>query len=124
MHWVYILRCRCEDDPQDRRQDRIYIGETERLFRRLKEHITGHYGTASGSVTTSNNRPIRLIGLYKVKDEGEFAFSDDPIHKDMYETGYLTENKNWALNVEDKICLLYTSPSPRDQRGSRMPACG
>ena len=22
----------------------------------------------------------------------------------------------------DKICLLYTSPSPRDQRGSRMPS--
>ena len=22
------------------------------------------------------------------------------------------------------ICLLYTSPSPRDQRGSRMPGCG
>ena len=24
--------------------------------------------------------------------------------------------------VEKKICLLYTSPSPRDQRGSRMPS--
>ena len=24
--------------------------------------------------------------------------------------------------VEDLICLLYTSPSPRDQRGSRMPS--
>ena len=23
---------------------------------------------------------------------------------------------------EFKICLLYTSPSPRDQRGSRMPS--
>ena len=23
---------------------------------------------------------------------------------------------------EHKICLLYTSPSPRDQRGSRMPS--
>ena len=23
---------------------------------------------------------------------------------------------------EDGICLLYTSPSPRDQRGSRMPS--
>ena len=23
----------------------------------------------------------------------------------------------------DKSCLLYTSPSPRDQRGSRMPSC-
>ena len=48
-----------------------------------------------------------------------------------------------TLNSEDKIlidiarknnikffrgstnnCLLYTSPSPRDQRGSRMPSCG
>ena len=24
--------------------------------------------------------------------------------------------------TEGKICLLYTSPSPRDQRGSRMPS--
>ena len=25
-------------------------------------------------------------------------------------------------NKIDKVCLLYTSPSPRDQRGSRMPS--
>ena len=25
-------------------------------------------------------------------------------------------------NVVNRICLLYTSPSPRDQRGSRMPS--
>ena len=24
--------------------------------------------------------------------------------------------------IDDHICLLYTSPSPRDQRGSRMPS--
>ena len=24
--------------------------------------------------------------------------------------------------LENEICLLYTSPSPRDQRGSRMPS--
>ena len=24
--------------------------------------------------------------------------------------------------IEQTICLLYTSPSPRDQRGSRMPS--
>ena len=24
--------------------------------------------------------------------------------------------------AESEICLLYTSPSPRDQRGSRMPS--
>ena len=27
-----------------------------------------------------------------------------------------------ALLRENKDCLLYTSPSPRDQRGSRMPS--
>ena len=31
-----------------------------------------------------------------------------------------------AQNIDDKVvnenCLLYTSPSPRDQRGSRMPS--
>ena len=29
-----------------------------------------------------------------------------------------------GLIVVAFICLLYTSPSPRDQRGSRLPACG
>ena len=29
--------------------------------------------------------------------------------------------KNYIKNLP---CLLYTSPSPRDQRGSRMPSCG
>ena len=27
-----------------------------------------------------------------------------------------------ALAEQLKVCLLYTSPSPRDQRGSRMPS--
>ena len=27
-----------------------------------------------------------------------------------------------ASKTKDSICLLYTSPSPRDQRGSRMPS--
>ena len=26
------------------------------------------------------------------------------------------------LTADDNACLLYTSPSPRDQRGSRMPS--
>ena len=34
---------------------------------------------------------------------------------------------NWESSKEfqdHEYCLLYTSPSPRDQRGSRLPACG
>ena len=29
---------------------------------------------------------------------------------------------NTALGAISFLCLLYTSPSPRDQRGSRMPS--
>ena len=33
-------------------------------------------------------------------------------------------NKNKLKNIDDQIniCLLYTSPSPRDQEASRMPS--
>ena len=27
-----------------------------------------------------------------------------------------------AVAIKEYLCLLYTSPSPRDQRGSRMPS--
>ena len=33
-----------------------------------------------------------------------------------------TNPANVHEHVEAEICLLYTSPSPRDQRGSRMPS--
>ena len=32
------------------------------------------------------------------------------------------EDMERPLAVEDEICLLYTSPSPRDKRQSRMPS--
>ena len=34
----------------------------------------------------------------------------------------VTEDGFWIYNDLPKACLLYTSPSPRDQRGSRMPS--
>ena len=32
------------------------------------------------------------------------------------------EDATIAVNFDNMNCLLYTSPSPRDQRGSRMPS--
>ena len=32
------------------------------------------------------------------------------------------EGVSFTRNYVDSTCLLYTSPSPRDQRGSRMPS--
>ena len=36
----------------------------------------------------------------------------------------LSEEVDADLKFVNKDCLLYTSPSPRDQRGSRMPCSG
>ena len=34
----------------------------------------------------------------------------------------MADNVKLLIGTGDDICLLYTSPSPRDQRGSRMPS--
>ena len=39
----------------------------------------------------------------------------------MNNTGGNADDRIWKLDV-DKGCLLYTSPSPRDKRQSRMPS--
>ena len=45
------------------------------------------------------------------------------LHLDLLilQFGYLKNLKRKVL-PQSKACLLYTSPSPRDQRGSRMPS--
>ena len=36
--------------------------------------------------------------------------------------GWVTQYDDGSTYTEYENCLLYTSPSPRDQRGSRMPS--
>ena len=47
----------------------------------------------------------------------------------LIERKELTSGSTWhaagllpLFNMSYSVCLLYTSPSPRDQRGSRMPS--
>ena len=44
------------------------------------------------------------------------------IVRDLLENGYKVIGSVRDVNDPLKVCLLYTSPSPRDQRGSRMPS--
>ena len=44
------------------------------------------------------------------------------IHFGSYTMGPSDQDVPFALNTRSKTCLLYTSPNPRDQRGSRMPS--
>ena len=39
-----------------------------------------------------------------------------------FEISFFWQNQVPANKVLNENCLLYTSPSPRDQRGSRMPS--
>ena len=50
------------------------------------------------------------------------AISEDPTTvEDVYEP-YLIKEGFIQRTARGRICLLYTSPSPRDKRQSRMPA--
>ena len=63
----------------------------------------------------------------EVKGPGVFVFDQQADNKWTRHTiddgGIATEDLIAAdLNGDGRVCLLYTSPSPRDQRGSRMPS--
>ena len=66
---------------------------------------------------------------------GDWVFSNDFIAEELFEAiaDIAAGNAKLNLNVfgierifaqieQGMDCLLYTSPSPRDQRGSRMPS--
>ena len=57
--------------------------------------------------------PDRLADLFR-QNEGTILSLFN-----MFSGGALERMSIFALGI---ICLLYTSPSPRDQRGSRMPS--
>ena len=52
--------------------------------------------------------PIACISVFKNKKISYF--------------NKLAKKQFFSLKKNIHICLLYTSPSPRDQRGSRMPS--
>ena len=52
------------------------------------------------------------------KDYGTFAQSYTKINKAVDDANVVLKK----LTKDARGCLLYTSPSPRDQRGSRMPS--
>ena len=47
--------------------------------------------------------------------------SEEVRSHEIFEVPEAPEGVEKEIVVED-VCLLYTSPSPRDQRGSRMPS--
>ena len=65
----------------------------------------------------NSNVSPEAIGRYKTELK---AHSDQLI--ELCSTSKLEGESMWIEFVNPFRCLLYTSPSPRDQRGSRMPS--
>ena len=73
----------------------------------------GDMGTRRGSgqcATPSVAKNVKYFDFFAVK-QFKLIYYPEPIG------GLFGENSDMS-----KSCLLYTSPSPRDQRGSRMPS--
>ena len=86
----------------------------ELLQKALKAAIEDTFNMISVDGDTSTNDTVLLLanglaGNREIKEE-------DGNYRKFYEALY------YICEELSKICLLYTSPSPRDQRGSRMPS--
>ena len=70
----------------------------------------------------SIGRTIHVINLDPAADEFKYSVTSDV--RDLINLDEVMEEEELGPNgaLMFCICLLYTSPSPRDQRGSRMPS--
>ena len=57
-------------------------------------------------------------GIGRIQYEG--SQSKNPLAFKAYDASRVIAGKTMEEHL--RFCLLYTSPSPRDQRGSRMPS--
>ena len=85
------------------------------------------------------NRRELLLGVFALSTFPKVALSDQSTMKHMMRSQLLGSNEapikikeffsltcghcaNFHKNTLPKLCLLYTSPSPRDRTRSRMPS--
>ena len=82
-------------------------GASRQIFRLMREGVSWS-GHERNTCFLSSGAAGRFIDISKASG---FDFPDD---------GRAMVLTDW--DGDGDLCLLYTSPSPRDQRGSRMPS--
>ena len=74
-----------------------------------------HIASTKATLTNGDNDEVKETNSRFNFNNIGFVFHSQP-RKDKWSTF------NWGIGFNRLACLLYTSPSPRDQRGSRMPS--
>jgi hypothetical protein len=90
VHWVYVLECE---------EDRIYVGETKKLYSRLNRHVKG-----CGAKCTAEFEPLNIIGLYNCSKNISFInYQNDRNYSKLMATFNIDwENmyKNYLSNLD------------------------
>ena len=86
-------------------------------------HLIDVMGYGTLTVVFPGDLTVKLLDVAYATDIAFNLFSLVAAHKRG--VGFTTEEKDLCISLFTgrlRFCLLYTSPSPRDQRGSRMPS--
>ena len=86
----------------------------------LKNDLTARMSDKFSHVAPNGHMVIGRDVLIKYLTEKYSCYKDRSFSIDVYNVQLLWSSPTHCLAGYD--CLLYTSPSPRDQRGSRMPS--
>ena len=83
-----------------------------------KVYVAEYFFTTCGSICPIMNKQMKRVNdvYFDNPEVAILSFTVDP------DVDTVAQMKRYADGHDIKGCLLYTSPSPRDQRGSRMPS--
>ena len=132
-----IKTTNADDDVVNITRVPLAYGPTQKFLARLEQQADLNKATAMTlprmsfeftGLTYDPARKVSTVQQFVVKDpddESESKKAYMPVPYNMsFELAIMTKLNDDALQIVEQIlpCLLYTSPSPRDQRGSRMPS--
>ena len=89
----------------------IFIARSVKVVPQQNAWVKERLGKYAGTLTPGLNFLIPFV------DKVAYKHSLKEIPLDVPSQVCITRD-----NTQLQVCLLYTSPSPRDQRGSRMPS--
>ena len=95
---------------------KLLIVDDERNMRESLKIVLESHGYKADTVESAEE------GLKSVTQNSYFMVITDARLDGMSGYEFLRESHERWPDLPMLICLLYTSPSPRDQRGSRMPS--
>ena len=85
--------------------------------------LAGGFGTRLRPLTEGRVKPLLRILDKTLLERVVEVVPEEMVDRVVVAAGYgIEEMRNWAENTDLPYCLLYTSPSPRDKRQSRMPS--